>query len=100
MRTSYYSVVLNGADGESGEHRVCDICDKQAHEKPEVESHVEEPQADLQLSPWKVRELVGVWLERQAEHGRSKQLVPQLTMLEEALKARVGESATSNEDRD
>eukprot|EP01051_Picozoa_sp_SAG22_P006717 SAG22_NODE_449_length_10399_cov_43.159515_8_plen_1444_part_01 len=87
------SVVLHGTENESSEQRVCDICVNQPRR------HQHSPTTDLQLlqlSPWKARELTAVWLERQAEHGRSKQLVPELTMLEEALKTRVGESATSN----
>ena len=36
-------------------------------------------------SLWQAREVVATWLERQAQHGRSKLLVPELLALEEQL---------------
>ena len=36
----------------------------------------------LSPSPWRARELVAAWLERQGEHGRSKLLAPELMALE------------------
>ena len=44
-------------------------------------------EARLVLSPWRARKLCGVWVERQAEHGRSQLLVPELRDLELALQA-------------
>ena len=51
---------------------------------PEVHAIVKLP-VSYQLSSWQARGAVADWLERQAAHGRSKLLVPELLSLEEAL---------------
>ena len=56
--------------------------------EPELEGRAGHSYA---LSPWRARALAAAWLERQAAHGRSKQLVPELLPLEAALSARAGE---------
>ena len=50
-----------------------------------------EVERSYQLSPWRARSFAAAWLERQAEHGRSKQLVPELLELEERLREWSGE---------
>ena len=46
---------------------------------------VREPARSCALSSWQARGAVADWLERQAAHGRSKLLVPELFSLEEQL---------------
>ena len=67
------------ASGEASESR---------EPEPELEGRAGHSYA---LSPWRARALAAAWLERQAAHGRSKQLVPELLPLEAALSARAGE---------
>ena len=54
--------------------------------EPEPEERAEaRARRPVGLSPWLARGLVVRWLERQAEHGRSRLLVPELLALEDGL---------------
>ena len=56
--------------------------------EPKLELHIHKsgkPPQSHTLSSWQARRSVLEWLERQAAHGRSKLLVPELLLLEERL---------------
>ena len=56
--------------------------------EPKLELHIHKsgkPPQSRTLSSWQARRSVLEWLERQAAHGRSKLLVPELLLLEERL---------------
>ena len=50
-----------------------------------------------ELSPWRARAFGAAWLERQAEHGRSRRLVPELQALEQVLRTCAGGAAATAE---